>query len=92
MIVRLLGEGQLSVAEGAFLQFNVLDNDVMAAIDANDEEAFGIAYAALLAKVRELGAPVEDDTAQRADTVMPGAWASIGDVRDMLTSDGIFPG
>ncbi|HET6908058.1 MAG TPA: hypothetical protein VFH54_01870 [Mycobacteriales bacterium] len=92
MIVRILGEGQRTIDEGALDGLNDLDNDLVAAVDADDEERFSSALTALLDRVRELGSPVPDDEIVPSDLVLPSSDASLAEVRELLGDEGLIPG
>lgn len=92
MIVRILGEGQLQVADTATDELNRLDAVLEKAVSEGDEAAFSPALAALLDRVRELGVPVPADSLAPSDLILPYADASLADVRTMLTEDGMLPG
>ena len=92
MIVRILGEGQRSVDEGALEGLNALDSDLTAAIEAADEDGFSRSLAALLDKVREVGQPLPDDEIVPSDLVLPASDASLDEVRELLGDDGLIPG
>ena len=92
MIVRILGEGQLSVDDSLTTELNQLDAKLEAAVNAGDEAAFGPALAALVARVRAAGTPVPADSLEPSDVILPYADASIDDVRHLLTDEGLIPG
>jgi hypothetical protein len=92
MIVRILGEGQLSVDDSLTAELNELDAKLEAAVDAGDEAAFRPALAALVAQVRTAGTPVPADSLEPSDVILPYADASIDDVRHLLTDEGLIPG
>lgn len=92
MIVRILGEGQRTVADGELAGLNGLDDELIAAVEAGDEDGFSRALAALLDKVRQIGKPVPDDEIVPSDLVLPSADASLAEVRELLGDDGLIPG
>jgi hypothetical protein len=92
MIVRILGEGQLEVADDQLETLNELDRRVEAAIEAEDEPAFSSALAALLDGVRRSGAPVPEDFLDDSDLILPPSDATIDEVRHLLEGDGLIPG
>ncbi|HEY1618507.1 MAG TPA: hypothetical protein VGG25_12870 [Streptosporangiaceae bacterium] len=92
MIVRILGEGQLEVADSALPELNELDAKLEAAVERGDEAGFGTALAALLGRVRELGSPAELDALEPSSLILPQADATMDDVRKLLTGDGLIPG
>jgi len=92
MIVRILGEGQRTVADGDLDGLNALDDKLIAAVESGDEDGFGQALAALLDKVRQIGSPLPDDEIVPSDLVLPSSDASLAEVRELLGNDGLIPG
>ena len=92
MIVRFLGEGQLILEKEALGELNELDNALMAAVQAGEQEPFEAAMEALLGKVRELGSPLPVEELKPSDFILPSAHSSLDEVRDLLSSDGLIPG
>jgi hypothetical protein len=92
MIVRILGEGQYDVSDDAFSALNDLDAKVESAIDAGDEAGFGEALAGLLDGVRTAGVPHDADSLDSSDLILPMADATLAEVKDMLSGDGLIPG
>jgi hypothetical protein len=92
MIVRILGEGQWDVAEDKLGELNKLDDEVEAAIDANDEKKFSLVLDALLNAVRTAGTSLPDDSLKDSDLILPPADATIEEVRDLLSDEGLIPG
>jgi hypothetical protein len=91
VIIRILGEGQFTVADDEVDRLNELDAQVEAAIVAGDEAAFGPALAALLGHVRATGTAVAADELVASDAVLPPSDALLGEARDMLREDGLIP-
>jgi len=92
MIIRILGEGQYDVEEGALDKLNELDATLEAAVEAGDEAAFGTALTELLAGVRSAGAEHPADSLDESDLILPPSDATIEQVREMLNEDGLIPG
>jgi hypothetical protein len=92
MIVRILGEGQYDVSEEAMTRLNELDAAVEAAVESGDAEAFGTALAALLDGVRTVGVPHDAASLDESDLILPPGDATIDEVRDMLSGEGLIPG
>lgn len=92
MIVRILGEGQRELADGELDQLNRLDDELQAAVDSGDDEAFAAALRALLDQVRTAGRPLPDDELVPSDLVLPSADASLAEVSALLGDDGLIPG
>ncbi|MFE5328365.1 hypothetical protein ACFRCG_18500 [Embleya sp. NPDC056575] len=92
MIVRIVGEGQLDVAEEHLDALNRLDEELQAAIEGGDDAAFHAGLTALLSRVRDLGTPVPDDEIVPSDLLLPAEDAHVDEVRKMLSADGLIPG
>lgn len=92
MIVRILGEGQYDVSDDAVSALNELDAKVESAIESGDEEGFHDALAALLDGVRSAGVPHDAESLDPSDLILPMADASLAEVKDMLSGDGLIPG
>ncbi|MEU9885428.1 hypothetical protein [Sphaerisporangium sp. NPDC051011] len=92
MIVRIMGEGQVQIAEGDIDVLNSLDSELEAAIETGDEPQFRTRLHALLDKVRQLGKPLPDDALEPSELILPPSDASIDEVRGMLGDSGLIPG
>jgi hypothetical protein len=92
MIVRILGEGQFEVGDAELDRLNELDAAVEAEIDAGNEEAFRARLTELLDGVRQVGAPLADESLEDSDLILPPADATLEEVREMLADDGLIPG
>jgi len=92
VIVRILGEGQLEVADDQLDSLNVLDSAVESAVESGDTDAFTTALAALLDGVRRAGQPLADESLDDSDLILPPADATIEEVRELLEGDGLIPG
>jgi hypothetical protein len=92
MIVRILGEGQYDLSDEAVTALNDLDAQVESAVEAGDEDAFQGALTALLDGVRTAGVAHAADSLEPSDLILPMADATLAEVRDMLSDDGLIPG
>jgi hypothetical protein len=92
MIVRILGEGQLSVDDAETAALNELDSKLASAVDAGDEAAFRRALNELLAQVRAVGKPYPVDSLEPSELILPPEDASLAEVRQMMTDEGLIPG
>lgn len=57
MIVRIMGEGQVKLADSHFTELNALDDELLAELERGDTPGFRRTLGALLDRVRELGTP-----------------------------------
>lgn len=92
MIARIMGEGQYAIDAGALDDLNSLDGSLESAIGTGEEDAFRTALHALLARVREVGTPLAADSLEPSDLILPPTDASMDEVREMLTDQGLIPG
>ena len=92
MIIRILTEGQYDVADEALDRLNQLDASLEDAVEAGDEAAFASALAELLDGVRTVGVAHPADSLDESDLILPPADATLEQVRQMLTEDGLIPG
>ena len=92
MIVRLLGEGQLTLADDDLAEVNRFDDALTAAVEAGDEPRFAQCLADLVDRVRTLGTPVADDELAESDVIVPGPASSLAEVRALLGEEGLIPG
>ncbi|WP_328697107.1 PspA-associated protein PspAA [Streptomyces sp. NBC_00342] len=92
MIVRIMGEGQVLLADSHLAELNELDNKLLAEMESGDGPGFRSTLHALLARVRELGAPLPDDSLEPSELILPSPEATLEEVRAMLHDDGLIPG
>ncbi|MEV8534643.1 hypothetical protein [Streptomyces sp. NPDC051211] len=92
MIVRIMGEGQVELADSHVAELNKLDDELLAEMEGGDGEGFQRTLAALLDKVRELGTPLPDDALEPSELILPAPDASLEEVREMLSDGGLIPG
>jgi len=92
VIVRILGEGQFDIEDGAASELNRLDAELETAVNRNDEAAFTAALHSLLDQVRAQGSPLPVDALEESDLILPPQDASMDEVRRMLTDEGLIPG
>jgi hypothetical protein len=92
MIVRILTEGQMRLPDSALDELNQLDDTVLHACTAKDQQAFEVALKTLLDRVRELGEPVPAEELGPSDFVLPMEDATIEEVEAMMNDEGLIPG
>ncbi|MFG3344944.1 hypothetical protein ACGF1Z_07740 [Streptomyces sp. NPDC048018] len=92
MIVRIMGEGQWELADSHFAELNGLDDELLAEMESGDEAGFRRTLGALLDAVRRLGEPLPDDALEPSELILPASGATLDEVRQMLSDDGLIPG
>ena len=91
MIVRISTEGQYEVPDELYDELNRLDNDAVAAVDADDESRFQEAFGALLELVRGRGTPLEADDLHESALILPPPDLTLAEAEQEFTGDGILP-
>ncbi|MCM2576384.1 PspA-associated protein PspAA [Streptomyces meridianus] len=92
MIVRIMGEGQVRLADSHLAELNKLDDELLAEIESGDEAGFRRTFSALLEAVRRLGEPLPADALEPSELILPTPDATIEEVREMLSDNGLIPG
>lgn len=90
MIVRIFGEGQYRLDDEHHHRLNELDDAVVAAVDADDEDGFHAAFEELLAFVRA-GAHLGDEELETSDFILPPADLTFVEAGEEFTGDGLIP-
>jgi hypothetical protein len=91
MIVRISNEGQFELDESRHDRLNELDDAVVAAVDAGDEDTFHEGYEELLRFVRAEGRPLGEDDLEPSDFILPPADLSFVEAGEEFTGDGLIP-
>ncbi|MFB6816394.1 hypothetical protein ACFCV8_17830 [Streptomyces sp. NPDC056347] len=92
MIVRIMGEGQVALADSHLAELGRLDDELLAEVESGDGPGFRATLHALLARVRELGTALPDDALEPSELILPSPDATLDEVRAMLRDDGLIPG
>jgi hypothetical protein len=92
MIVRIMGEGQVRLADSHLTELNKLDDELLREMENGDGPGFRSTLTALLSKVRELGEPLPDDSLEPSELILPSPDATLDEVRELLSDDGLIPG
>jgi hypothetical protein len=90
MIVRIMGEGQVRLADSRVAELSTLDDRLLTEVRSGDGEAFRRTLHALLAKVRELGEPLPDDVLEPSELILPAPDATLEEVRALLNDEGLI--
>jgi hypothetical protein len=91
VIVRILNEAQYRVDDSHHPKLDELDNTVVAAVDAGDEDGFHSAFEELLAFVRDNGEQLADDDLDGSDVILPPADSSFVEAGEEFTGEGLIP-
>lgn len=91
MIVRISTEGQFQVPDAEAQRLNELDNEVVAAVEAGDEDRFHEAFEALLALARG-GTPLGGEDLSESEIILPPPDLSFAEAGREFTGEGLIPG
>lgn len=91
MIVRVFSEDQYRLDESHHHRLDELDDLVVAAVDADDEDRFHETFEELLDFVRKNGTPLGDDELEASDFILPPADLSLEEAREEFTGEGLIP-
>ena len=91
MIVRISGEDQYRLDDGALERLNELEGAVIAAVDGSDEGAFADSFPALLDYVRSHGTPVAEDELESSDVILPPSDVTLEEASRDFTGEGLIP-
>ncbi|MDF3147805.1 MULTISPECIES: hypothetical protein [unclassified Streptomyces] len=92
MIVRIMGEGQVKLSDSHLPALNKLDDELLVEMENGDGPGFRRTLDALLSKVRDLGEPLPDDSLEPSELILPSSDATLEEVRELLSDDGLIPG
>jgi hypothetical protein len=92
VIVRIATEGQFRLPDEQSDRLNQLDNDVVAAVEAGDEERFRQLFDEMIELVRSQGEDLGDDELVESEVILPPPDTSLDDARAEFTGEGLIPG
>jgi hypothetical protein len=91
MIVRIMGEGQYRLSQEVLERVNELDNTIVAAVDANDEDAFHESFEEMLDVIRSEGEHLGDEEIETSDIIVPPSDTSFAEAAAEFTGEGLIP-
>ena len=91
MIVRIATEDQYRLPDEDAQRLNELDNEVVAAVEADDEDRFHALFEEMLALVRSDGRKLGDDELEESDVILPPPDTSFVEAAREFTGDGLIP-
>ena len=91
MIVRIATEDQYEVSQEDYERVNDLDNAVVAAVEADDEERYAKAFAELIDFIRTNGKAVADDALCESDVIVPPSDTTLAEAKADFTGEGVIP-
>jgi hypothetical protein len=91
VIVRIATESQYKLPEEAAEELNDLDNQVVAAVEAGDEDQFHAIFEQMLDLVRRAGQPLDEDELAESDVILPPPDTSFVEAAEEFTGEGLIP-
>ena len=91
MIVRIATESQYRLPEDAAAELNELDNAVVAAVEAGDEDRFHEIFEQMLDLVRRAGEPLDEDELAESEVILPPPDTSFVEAAAEFTGEGLIP-
>jgi predicted transcriptional regulator len=91
VIVRIATEDQFELSQSDYEKINDLDNAVVAAVEAGDEERYKTTFAELIDFVRSHGTEIADDDLRESDVIIPPSDTSLDEAKQEFTGEGIIP-
>jgi len=91
VIARISGEGQFRLPDDLHGALNELDNAVVEAAEAGDEQRFAASFAELLALIRTNGEELASDDLSTSDIILPPPDTTLEEAAEVFTGDGLIP-
>ena len=91
MIARIATESQYRMPDEAAAQLNDLDNEAVAAVEADDEDRFHELFEQMLDLVRSTGQALDEDELEESDVILPPPDISFVEARSEFTGEGLIP-
>jgi hypothetical protein len=91
VIVRISTEGQYRLPDGDADRLNDLDNEAVAAVEADDEDHFHEVFEQMLELVRSEGRPLGADDLEESDLILPPPDLTFVEAGEHFTGEGLIP-
>jgi hypothetical protein len=91
VIVRIATEDQYEIPGDHYAEVNDLDNAVVEAVEAGDNERYVKAFAEFIDWIRSRGRPLADDDLRESDVIVPPPDTSLEEASREFTGEGLIP-
>jgi len=91
VIVRIMGEGQYRLSKDVLERVNELDNTVVKAVEADDEDGFHTSFEEMLEAIRSEGEHLGDEEIETSDIIVPPSDTSFAEAAAEFTGEGLIP-
>ncbi len=92
MIIRILTEGQLNLPGSHLDQLNEIHNQLVEAVESDDQGSFERLLKEMLDLVRQKGTPVPVDELVESDLILPEADITLKEAEELFVGEGLLPG
>ncbi len=93
MIVRIMGEGQVRLADSHLTELNKLDDELLAEMETRRRSRASAAPSRRSwTRSANWATPLPDDSLEPSELILPSPDATLEEVREMLSDDGLIPG
>ena len=92
MIVRISSEGQYNLPGSFIDELNEIDNELVEAVEAEDQVAFETLLKRMLDLVRDNGTPVPVEELVESDLILPEPDLTLLEAEEFFVGEGLLPG
>ena len=90
--VRILTEGQFNLPGSHLDQLNDIDNQLVEAVESEDQGGFDQLLKQMLDLVRQKGTPVPVDELIESDLILPEPDITLKEAEELFVGEGLLPG
>jgi hypothetical protein len=92
VIVRIATEGQYELDDGLAGRLNELDNAIVDAVEAGNEDTFRELFGEMIELVRSDGRTVDHDELTQSDVILPPPDLTFAEASEDFSGEGLIPG
>ncbi len=92
MIIRILTEGQFNLPGSQLDQLNDIDNQLVEAVELEDQAKFEQLLKQMLDLVRQKGTAVPVDELIESDLILPQPDITLKEAEELFVGEGLLPG
>ena len=92
MIIRISSEGQYNLPGSFIDQLNQIDNELVEAVEAEDQITYETLLKRMLDLVRDNGEPVPVDDLVESDLILPEPDLTLREAEELFVGEGLLPG
>jgi hypothetical protein len=92
MIIRILTEGQFNFPGSHIDQLNDIDNQLVEAVESEDQDRFDQLLKQMLDLVRQNGTQVPVDELIESDLILPEPDITLIEAEELFVGEGLLPG